>query len=143
MKRILAVLFVVAAPLSAQNPDLPPMVAEGFQAMVAEGPVAAIDIWAAAWTSDSESINKAQLSNSFADIWETLGGASSFEILTINAIGTRVLEIYAISVHEAQPLYLNLDAYRSESGWRMTGLYAHTSIGEVFPGWVYEGSRTP
>ena len=142
MNRVLLLLTLLVVPSTtlAQD-DVPPIVTDGFALLLADGPAAAIDTWTAAWTAEADLIRQAQLKHGFDDMWETLGHATEYEIVTTSPIGTKVVDVFAVTVHVGQPLYLFLQAYDAPGGWMVTQVYANTSMTDVFPEWVMRGGR--
>ena len=137
MRLLLLALFAsTAAPITAQDADLPPIVEAGFNALLNSGTDAAIDTWTASWVAEEDLLERAQLKSGFRPLWEGLGPAVDFEILTARSLGTHLLDVYAITRHRAQPLYFYLALYSGPGGWTVTMINAHTSRAELFPDWL-------
>lgn len=140
VRHIALLLTVLAFPLNANCQDaLPPIVNGGFDLLISDGPDAAIDHWAASWTSDDDLLRKAQLKSAFRPLQESLGEPDGYEIIEADWIGARVVEVFAVVFHPKQPLFFYLRAYDSTTGWLISNVNANTSMSEVFPEWVMRG----
>jgi hypothetical protein len=133
----LLLFMLLALPVSAaaQEP-LPSIVGEGFELLVSSGSEAAIDHWTAAWTSEQDLAKQRQLKDAFKNLFMGLGAPDGYEIVHSEWIGSRLVEVFAVTAHRQQPLFFYLRAYRAPAGWMITQVNAHTSIDEVFPDWV-------
>lgn len=138
--RMILVALVLSPAAAAGQDDLPPIVGVGFDLLISSGPDAALDHWTVSWTTEEDVLKRAQLKSAFRPLWESLGHPDGYEIVQADRIGSRVIEVFAVTAHPMQPLFFYLRAYLSPEGWMISQVNANTAMSEVFPEWVMRGS---
>jgi hypothetical protein len=129
---MLLIVSSVPATMSAQEPAVPTVVAEGLDLLVAGRPADAVARWGRAWTG-ADTAQAATLLSSLEDLGELLGRVHGFDLVEAFEIGPNISRLYIVIRYDKQPLYAFFFVYRPRREWQVNAVRWNTDATAVFP----------
>ena len=128
----LAAMACLSAALGA---ELPPMIANGFEAYKSTGSREALAIWLQGAPATAN-INTIGLPPDVGPGFEkpgAFGPMESYEVVVVYSPTSRLRRIYAVAYFPQGPLFCSFDLYRLKGVWVTYGLKLNTVPEQVFP----------
>lgn len=134
MKHLLALLCFLSLTCVVKADDaVPAIVTAGIQALVKDGPSAAIDVWLKDSPIANDTSGKSQLNGGLTTVQELYGKALGFELIEAYKMTPSVTRVYGIITYEKGMLYARFDCYQAASGWIIPELVVNTTAEQVLP----------
>ena len=126
------------APVVALAQDPPAIVLNGLEAMVAQGPVLAVDTWFRGSRLETDAGTKQTFVEQFDIFARAAGAVLGHDIVRVHQMGASYSTTYAIIRYERDPLFIVVEVYNGASGWRLMNIEFNDDAEEVFPRGVLE-----
>ncbi len=124
--------FAPFEPAHAQAPEIPAVVKQGLDSLVAGNRVAAVSLWGRAWTG-ADTSQAVTLLNSLDQVGELLGQPQGYDLVQQFDVGPNVRHVYIVVRYNKQPLYAYFVAYRPMRDWQVVSVLWNTDPTKVFP----------
>jgi hypothetical protein len=134
----LAFLAVIGpTPGLAQTP--PALVINGLTAMVDQGPELAIETWFRGSRLENDGGTKQTFVEQFHIFAQQAGAVLGHDVVHVQELGPNYSITYAIIRYETDPLFIAIDMYNGQSGWRLMNIEFNDAADEVFPAGLLGG----
>lgn len=115
----------------AQSP--PALVINGLTAMVDQGPQLAVETWFRGSRLENDGGTKQTFVEQFQLFARQAGGVLGHDLVHVHQLGPNYSITYAIIRYETDPLFIAIDVYNGQGGWRLMDIKLNDNAGEVFP----------
>lgn len=137
MRRVHLLLVLIltmgaSVPAQAQDP-LPPVVTEGLEAYLENGPAAAMELWTRSWLPEVRKDGVPRLLAAFAEIGRMSGPPIGHVYLGSAAFGPHVRRAYVVLLYRDRPAHLRLDIYEANGVWSVLNIVVHTDPSQIYP----------
>ena len=136
----LALLAALGATTAlAQSP--PPLVINGLTAMLDQGPELAVETWFRGSRLENDGGTKQTFVEQFRLFAQQAGGVLGHDVVHVQELGPNYSITFAIVRYESDPLFIAIEVYNGQGGWRLMNIEFNDAADEVFPTGVLEPSR--
>jgi hypothetical protein len=125
--------LAVARPSRAQDVTPPPIVVDGFRALLGSGIDKGVEVWFKGSALEGDTSKTNPFSRAFTELPSWLGKARDFEILKTYATGAHIRRTYAILLFEGGPAYWRFDYFLGPRGWVIQHIDFNTEADKILP----------
>lgn len=127
-----SVAFAIGNPHSVMAQDVPRVVVEGLDLLVAGQNRRAVVTWGRHWAG-SDTAQIAAVLALLEDAGELLGKPHAYELVQTFEVGNSLQHLYMLVLYEKQPLFAHFIVYKPQVDWRVNAVRFSTDVAAVFP----------